>query len=125
MSSVFCVFLLFFNSSALHFLHSTFINLPASCQSLLCSLCIFHFRNERLFYHKKVLNNTMNKLIVLPITFLCLNCYSSYTLLYSFIIPSSSPFISGCAFIISSSWLIIPSLSFSLFSMRSLSICLL
>jgi hypothetical protein len=34
-----------------------------------------HFRNERLFCHKKVLNNTMNKLIVLPIIFLWLNCY--------------------------------------------------
>ena len=34
-----------------------------------------HFINERLFYHKKVLNNTMNKLIVLPIIFLWLNCY--------------------------------------------------
>ena len=52
-----------------------FINLPASCQSLLCSLCLFHFRNERLFYHKKILNNTMNKFIVLPIIFLWLNCY--------------------------------------------------
>ena len=104
----------------------SYIHKPASELSVAALQLMFtHFRNERLFYHKKVLNNTMNKLIVLPITFLCLNCYSSYTLLYSFIIPSSSPFISGCAFIISSSWLIIPSLSFSLFSMRSLSICLL
>jgi len=53
-----------------------FVNLPASCQSLLCSLCLLHFINERLFCHKKVLNNTMNKLIVLPIIFLWLNCYN-------------------------------------------------
>ena len=46
-----------------------------------------HFRNERLFYHKKVLNNTMNKLIVLPIIFLWLNCYyytTKKTLVYCF-----------------------------------------
>ena len=49
---------------------------PASKLSVAATQLMFtHFRNERLFYHKKVLNNTMNKLIVLPIIFLWLNCY--------------------------------------------------
>ena len=34
-----------------------------------------HFKNERLFYHKKI-NNTMNQFIALPTIFLWLDCYS-------------------------------------------------
>ena len=41
----------------------TFVNLPASCQSLLCSLCLLHFINERLFRPKKQVNNTLSKLM--------------------------------------------------------------
>ena len=55
----------------------SYIHKPASELSVAALQLMFtHFRNERLFYHKKVLNNTMNKLIVLPIIFLWLNCYS-------------------------------------------------
>ena len=54
----------------------SYIHKPASELSVAALQLMFtHFRNERLFYHKKVLNNTMNKLIVLPIIFLWLNCY--------------------------------------------------
>ena len=54
----------------------SYIHKPASELSVAALQLMFtHFRNERLFYHKKVLNNTMNKFIVLPITFLWLNCY--------------------------------------------------
>ena len=55
-----------------------YIRKPASELSVAALQLMFtHFRNERLFYHKKVLNNTMNKLIVLPIIFLWLNCYQT------------------------------------------------
>ena len=55
----------------------SYIHKPASELSVAALQLMFtHFRNERLFYHKKVLNNTMNKLIVLPIIFLWLNCYN-------------------------------------------------
>ena len=54
----------------------SYIHKPASELSVAALQLMFtHFRNERLFYHKKVLNNTMNKLIVLPSIFLWLNCY--------------------------------------------------
>ena len=56
----------------------SYIHKPASELSVAALQLMFtHFRNERLFYHKKVLNNTMNKLIVLPIIFLWLNCYQT------------------------------------------------
>ena len=62
------------------------IHKPASKLSVAALQLMFtHFRNERLFCHKKVLNNTMNKLIVLPIIFLWLNCYIfSVKLCYSY-----------------------------------------
>ena len=54
----------------------SYIHKPASELSVAALQLMFtHFRNERLFYHKKVLNNTMNKLIVLLSIFLWLNCY--------------------------------------------------
>ena len=57
----------------------SYIHKPASELSFAALQLMFtHFRNERLFYHKKVLNNTMNKLIVLPIIFLWLNCYKKF-----------------------------------------------
>ena len=57
----------------------SYIHKPASELSVAALQLMFtHFRNERLFYHKKVLNNTMNKLIVLPIIFLWLNCYKKF-----------------------------------------------
>ena len=72
------------NSSVFHFRSITvqsfisYIHKPASELSVAALQLMFtHFRNERLFYHKKVLNNTMNKLIVLPIIFLWLNCYQT------------------------------------------------
>ena len=56
----------------------SYIHKPASELSVAALQLMFtHFRNERLFNHKKVLNNTMNKLIVLPIIFLWLNCYQT------------------------------------------------
>ena len=62
-----------------------YIRKPASELSVAALQLMFtHFRNERLFYHKKVLNNTMNKLIVLSIIFLWLNCY---TLVKKYIFP--------------------------------------
>ena len=39
-----------------------------------------------IFYHKKVLNNTMNKLIVLPIIFLWLNCYNFFLTYHTYIL---------------------------------------
>ena len=69
----------------------SYIHKPASELSVAALQLMFtHFRNERLFYHKKVLNNTMNKLIVLPIIFLWLNCYLSMSFLPQRI-PAENP----------------------------------
>lgn len=38
----------------------------------------FHSEEERLFYRKKIIDNIMNKLIILSIIFLRLNCYTLY-----------------------------------------------
>ena len=51
------------------------IHKPASELSVAALQLMFtHFRNERLFYHKKIINNTMSKLKYCQL-FFWLNCY--------------------------------------------------
>ena len=42
------------------------------------TVMLWNTGKERLFYHKKIIDNIMNKLIILSIIFLWLNCYTLY-----------------------------------------------